>query len=186
MAFPSPWLSRAVLAAALLLPFLLGSCRTPDLVWNDDGHSVTDLATLRVRHRPFVELEAGVKLYADRIIYLDKARRTGSVEGRVFLDVEPPARYKWMVEHGYAQRGTFDRRAQLVSLAGQPMLEREMMTMVATADYTTMHVQWRGPMAHVHVEGPTRTDFAKSRPPAPLPPPGAFAARTFVPPAVAR
>ena len=125
---------------------------------------MTDLRTLRHRDRPHVELDRGVKLYADSISYADRRRRAGSAEGRVFLDVEPSARYKWMVEHGYSERATFDRRAQFAVLSGKPMLEREYMTMIATRDYTTMHVQWLGPTAQVHVEGPTRTDFAKSHP----------------------
>ena len=155
---------------AILL--LLSSCRSPDPVWNDDGRTMTDLRTLRDRKRPSVQLDGGVKLYADHITYSDKRRRTGEAQGRVFLDVEPSARYKWMVEHGHAQRATFDRRARELMLAGMPMLERQEMTMIATRDYTTMHIQWHGTVAHVHVKGPTRTDFAKSHPI----PPGALPA----------
>ncbi|HSI63685.1 MAG TPA: hypothetical protein VLE43_11220 [Candidatus Saccharimonadia bacterium] len=164
--------SHSPLVAALLL---LNSCRSPEPVWNDDGRTMTDLRVLRHRNRPSVELDRGVKLYADSIHFTDKSRRTGEAAGRVFMDVEPSARYKWMVEHGYADRATFDRRASVVMLAGKPMLEREHMTMIATEDYTTMHVQWFGQMAHVHVKGPTRTDFAKSHPipPDALPPPSA-------------
>lgn len=154
-------LPHASLAIALLL---LNSCRTPDLVWNDDGKTMTNLRTLQYRNRPHVTLDRGVKLYADTITFTDKRGRTGGAEGRVFLDVEPSARYKWMVEHGYAQRATFDLHGSEVVLAGMPMLERQEMTMIATRDYTTMHVQWFGTVAHVHVEGPTRTDFAKSQP----------------------
>jgi hypothetical protein len=69
-----------------------------------------------------------------------------------------------MVEHGHAQRATFDRRGCELMLAGMPMLERQEMTMIATRDYTTIHIQWFGRMAQVHVKGPTRTDFAKSNP----------------------
>lgn len=149
------------LAAVLLL---LGSCRTPDPIWNADGRTVTDLRVLRDRNRPSVEIDRGVKLYADHINYTGKRRRTGEAQGRVFLDVEPSARYKWMVEHGYADRATFDRRNSELMLAGHPMLERQEMTMIATRPYTTMHLQWFGTVAQVHVKGPTRTDFAKSNP----------------------
>ena len=168
--------SRSPLVAAL---FLLNSCRSPEPVWNDDGRTMTDLRVLRHRNRPSVALDRGVKLYADSINYTSKRRRTGEAAGRVFLDVEPSARYKWMIEHGYGDRATFDRRASVVVLGGKPMLEREHMTMIATEDYTTMHVQWFGPTAHVHVEGPTRTDFAKSHPI----PPDALPPRTPLPPA---
>jgi hypothetical protein len=166
----------AQLSPVTVVLLLLSSCRTPDPVWNDDGRTMTDLRTLRDRKRPSVDLDRGVKLYADHITYTDKRRRTGEAQGRVFLDVEPSARYKWMVEHGHAQRATFDRRASELMLAGVPMLERQEMTMIATRDYTTMHIQWFGTVAHVHVKGPTRTDFAKGNPippgtiPAPVPP----------------
>jgi hypothetical protein len=171
-------LQYSPIVASLLL---LSACRTPDPVWNDDGRTMTDLRTLRDRKRPSVQLDRGVKMYADQIHYTDKRRRTGEAQGRVFLDVEPSARYKWMVEHGHAQRATFDRRGCELMLAGFPMLERQEMTMIATRDFTTMHIQWFGTVAHVHVKGPTRTDFAKSHPI----PPGALPARlrTAAPPA---
>ncbi|RBP35904.1 hypothetical protein DES53_11970 [Roseimicrobium gellanilyticum] len=157
-----PALAQLSFVSAVLL--LFSSCRTPDPIWNGDGHTMTDLRTLRDRSRASVELDRGVKLYADQITYSDKSRRTGEAQGRVFLDVEPSARYKWMVEHGHAQRASFDRRASELMLAGMPMLERQEMTMIATRDYTTMHLQWFGTVAQVHVKGPTRTDFAKSNP----------------------
>lgn len=155
---------RSFLALGMLLSVSLTSCRSPEPIWNADGKTMTDLRTLRHGNRPWVQLDVGVKLYADRITFADKRRQTGTAEGRVFLDVESPARYKWLLEHGYGESASFDRRADTVSLAGWPMLEKKMMTLVATEAYTTMHVQWRGPMAHTHVEGPTRSDFAKSHP----------------------
>jgi hypothetical protein len=158
----SPILFRFLPFAPVLL--LLSACRTPEPIWNDDGRTMTDLRTLRDRSRPSVEIDCGVKLYADRINYTDKRRRAGEAQGRVFLDVEPSARYKWMVEHGHADRATFDRGNCELMLAGHPMLERQEMTMIATRDYTTMHLQWFGTVAQVHVKGPTRADFAKSNP----------------------
>lgn len=157
-----PPLVRFLPLASVLL--LLSACRTPEPIWNDDGRTMTELRALRDRNRPSVEIDRGVKLYADRINYTDKRRRTGEAQGRVFLDVEPSARYKWMVEHGHADRAAFDRQASELMLAGYPMLERQEMTMIATRDYTTMHLQWFGRVAQVHVKGPTRTDFARSNP----------------------
>ena len=171
----------SAILTGLLLFVALSSCRSPDPIWNDDGRTMTDLRTLRLRNRPAVMLTPGVMLYADRIDYADKRKRAGTAVGRVYLEVEPEARYFWMVEHGYAGSATFDLGAERVILAEMPMLEREKMTMIATAHFTTMHLVWDGPMTTVHVAGPTRTDFAKSHPI----PPGGLPRGTSVPPPLA-
>jgi hypothetical protein len=125
---------------------------------------MTDLRSLRYRSGHRVVLTPGVCLYADEIQYSDKRKRMGEALGHVFLDVEPVARCKWMVEHGYAGKATFSKRESFVVLADHPMLEREFMTQIATAPYTTIGVRWDAPMADVILRGPTRTDFAKSHP----------------------
>jgi hypothetical protein len=134
---------------------------------------MTDLRSLRYRSGQSVVLTPGVVLYADQIQFTDKHKRTGEAVGHVFLDVQAMARYKWMVEYGYAGRATFSRRESFVVLAGHPMLEREFMTQIATAPYTTIGVRWNAPQADVILRGPTRTDFAKSHP---IPPDAIFRA----------
>lgn len=148
----------------LLASLLLASCRSPVPVWNEDGRTMTDLRTLRHHAKQSIELARGVRLYADDIRYTDKKERSGEAIGHVLLDVEPAVRYEWMLEHGYAGKARFDRRACFVELAGHPMLEREMMTQIATEPYTTIEVRWDSRIAQVIVRGPTRTDFAKSHP----------------------
>ncbi|MFZ4765993.1 MAG: hypothetical protein ACOYMN_13670 [Roseimicrobium sp.] len=133
-------------------------------VWNKDGATMTDLRTLRLRGRQSVELTRGVRLYADAITFTDKARQTGVARGKVFLDVEPSARYEWMAENGYAEEATFDKKNKVVFLSHMPILERELMTMVATAPYTKFALRWDAPQTQLSVHGPTRTDFAQSHP----------------------
>lgn len=126
---------------------------------------MTDLRTLRLRSsRPSVELTPGVTLYADRIAFLDKRKRVGEAEGRVFLDVGPEARHAWMLEYGYAQAARFNRRNGWVILRGEAMLEREKMTQIATEPYTEMEVRWGAVVSEVILRGPIRADFAKSNP----------------------
>lgn len=160
-------------AGLLLLTLLPASCRSPVPVWNEDGKTMTDLRSLRYRSGRSVELTPGVRLYADAIHFTDKRKRTGEAIGHVFLDVEPVARYKWMIEYGYAGKATFDKRESLVVLAAHPMIEREFMTQIATEPYTTIGVRWNAPTADVILRGPTRTDFAKSHP---IPPGAVFRA----------
>jgi hypothetical protein len=112
-------------------------------------------------------------LYADEIRYSDKRKRTGEALGHVFLDVQPMARYKWMVNYGYAGKATFSKTESFIVLADHPMLEREFMTQLGTAPYTTIGVRWNAPLADVILRGPTRTDFAKSHP---IPPGAVFRA----------
>lgn len=165
-------LSR-IAAGLLLLTFLPVSCRSPVPVWNEDGKTMTDLRSLRYRSGQSVVLTPGVRLHADAIHFADKRKRTGEALGHVFLDVEPVARYKWMVEYGYAGKATFSKKESFVMLADHPMLEREFMTQIATEPYTTISVRWDAPQADVVVRGPTRTDFAKSHP---IPPGAVFRA----------
>ncbi len=144
---------------------LLPSCSTPDLVWNPDAKSMTNLRSLRLKgDRPSVTLDKDVTLYADRIDYHDKRRRVGEGVGRVYLEVGPAGRYGWLVEHGYAERAAFDRRDRWVVLHGHAMLEREKMTQIATAPYTELEIRWNHLASDIIVRGPTRTDFAKSNP----------------------
>lgn len=150
--------------AFLACTLSLASCRSPVLVWNADGAGMTDLRTLRHHAKQSVELTRGVRLYADAIRYTDKHKRTGEAAGHVLLDVEPAVRYEWMLEHGHAGKAMFDKSQCYVELADLPILEREFMTQVATAPYTTIAVSWRSRLAEVIVRGPTRTDFAKSHP----------------------
>lgn len=143
----------------------LASCSTPDLVWNPDAKSMTNLRSLRLEgNRPSVTLDKDVTLHADRIDYHDKRRRVGEAVGRVYLEVGPAGRYGWLVEHGYAERAAFDRRDRWVVLHGHAMLEREKMTQIATAPYTEMEIRWGQLTSDIIVRGPTRTDFAKSNP----------------------
>ena len=151
-----------LLFVALLLTGLT-SCSTPDLVWNPDAKSMTNLRSLRLKgNRPSVTLDKDVTLFADRIDYHDKRRRVGEAVGRVYLEVGPAGRYGWLVEHGYAERAAFDRRERWVVLHGHAMLEREKMTQIATAPYTELEIRWNRLASDVIVRGPTRTDFAKS------------------------
>lgn len=146
-----------------LFAVALTSCHTPDLVWNPDAKSMTNLQSLRLKgDRPSVVLDKDVTLYADRIDYHDKRRRVGEAVGRVYLEVGPAGRYGWLVEHGYAERAAFDRRDRWVMLHGHAMLEREKMTQIATAPYTEMEIRWGRLTSDIIVRGPTRTDFAKS------------------------
>jgi len=150
---------------AALLAFALPSCSTPDLVWNPDAKSMTDLRTLRIRgNRPSVTLDKDVTLYADRIDFDGKRRRAGEAVGRVYVEVGPAGRYRWMVEHGYAERAAFNVREGWVVLQGNAMLEREKMTQIATEPYTEIEVRWGRLWSDVILRGPTRTDFAKSNP----------------------
>src|SRR4051794_34904557 len=98
-----------IAAGLLLLAFLPASCRSPVPVWNEDGQTMTDLRSLRYRGGRSVELTSGVRLYADEIHFADRRRRAGEAVGHVFLDVEPLARYKWMVEYGYAGKASFNK-----------------------------------------------------------------------------
>ncbi|WP_009960572.1 hypothetical protein [Verrucomicrobium spinosum] len=144
---------------------LLPSCSTPDLVWNPDARSMTNLRSLRLKgDRPSVTLDKDVTLHADRIDYHDKRRRVGEAVGRVYLEVGPAGRYGWLVEHGYAERAAFDRRDHWLMLHGHAMLEREKMTQIATAPYTELEIRWGHLTSDIIVRGPTRTDFAKSNP----------------------
>ena len=156
---------RFLLLPAIIFATLLpASCRGPVPVWKEDGRSMTDLRMLRHRAKQSVELTPGVRLFADEIRFTDKHGRMGEATGHVLLDVEPAARYEWMLEHGYAGKASFDKSQRYVELSDMPMLERGHMTMIATAPYTTICVHWEGQLAQVSVRGPTRTDFAKSHP----------------------
>jgi hypothetical protein len=166
-------LRHSRIAASLLLLIFLSSCRSPVPVWNEDGRTMTDLRSLRYRSGHSIVLTPGVCLYADEIHFSDKRKRTGEALGHVFLDVQPMARYKWMVNYGYAGKATFSRRESFVVLADHPMLEREFMTQIGTAPYTTIGVRWNASQADVILRGPTRTDFAKSHP---IPPDAVFRA----------
>ena len=101
---------------------------------------MTDLRSLRYRGGQSVALTPGVRLYADAIHFADKRKRTGEALGHVFLDVGPVARYKWMVEYGYAGKATFSKRESFVVLADHPMLEREFLTQIATE---ALYHYWR-------------------------------------------
>jgi hypothetical protein len=143
---------------------LLASCRSPVPIWNEDGQTMTDLRTLRHRAGKSVQLATGVRLYADEIRYLDKRKRTGEALGHVLLEVAPAVRYEWSMKYGYAGKAFFDKKQRYVELAEKPMLERSHMTQIATETYTTIAVSWQGRMPEVIVNGPIRTDFAKSHP----------------------
>lgn len=161
----SPHSHRHTCRFLALLALLITSCSTPDLVWNPDAKSMTNLQSLRLKgDRPSVTLDKDVTLYADRIDYRDKRRRVGEAAGRVYLEVGPAGRYGWLVEHGYAERAAFDRRDRWVMLHGHAMLEREKMTQIATAPYTELEIRWGRLTSDIIVRGPTRTDFAKSNP----------------------
>lgn len=166
----------------LLAGTLLFSCRAPVPVWNDDGNGMTDLRTLRHHGRDHVEITRGVHLYADGITFTDRRKRTGAATGHVLVEVDPAVRYEWPFQRGYAGRATFDRRNEVLILAERPMLEREMMTTIATAPYTTIELRWHGLLADVVVRGPTRADFAKSHPL----PAGVVLPRATLPPAPVR
>jgi hypothetical protein len=160
-------LSRRYLAPALgflACAALLASCRSPVPVWNEDGLTMTDLRTLRHHGKKSVVLSPGVRLFADEIRYKDKRKGAGEAFGHVLLQVEPAVRYEWMMKYGYAGKAYFDKKQRYVELAEKPMLERSHMTQIATEPYTTIAVSWQGRMPEVIVNGPTRTDFAKSHP----------------------
>lgn len=149
---------------ALFVAVSFASCRSPVLVWNDDGKGMTDLRTLRHHAKKHVELTPGVTLYADEIHFSDKAKHTGQAVGHVLLDVAPGVRYEWLVEYGYAGKASFDKKRRFVVLADHPMVEREFMTQIASEPYTTIEIRWDAPLTEVVLHGPTRTDFAKSHP----------------------
>ena len=160
----------------------LFSCRGPVPVWNDDGRGMTDLRTLRHHGRDHVEITRGVHLYADEITFTDRRKKAGAATGRVLVEVDPAVRYEWLIRYGYAGRATFDRRNDVLILADRPMLEREMMTTIATEPYTTIELRWHDLLAEVVVRGPTRADFAKSHPL----PAGIVLPQTALPPAPVR
>ena len=160
----------------------LFSCRSPVPVWNDDGRGMTDLRTLRHHGRDHLEVTRGVHLYADVITFTDHRKKTGVATGRVLMEVDPAVRYEWSVRYGYAGRATFDRRNEVLILADRPMLEREMMTTIATEPYTTIELRWHDLLAEVVLRGPTRSDFAKSYPL----PAGIVLPRAALPPVPAR
>ncbi len=166
-----PWILHCFFRMAIRLSLLalltavsLASCRTPVLIWNDNGKGMTDLRSLRHHARQHVELSPGVTLYADEIRYSDKKKHVGEAMGHVLFDVDPAVRYECLLEYGYAGRASFDRKQRYVILADHPMIEREFMTQIATAPYTTIEVRWDTPLTDVVLHGPTRTDFAKSHP----------------------
>lgn len=170
--------SSFLLLATLTVSALLSSCRSPVLMWNDDGTTMTDLRTLRHKAKQSVELTRGVRLYADEIRYADKRKRMGEAVGHVLLDIDPAVRYEWMLKHGYAGKAQFDKKQRFVVLRDRPILEREFMTQVGTEPYTTIEVRWDAFLAEVIVHGPTRTDFAKSHPK----PPGVVLPKAALPP----
>lgn len=166
----------------LLAGVPLFSCRSPVPVWNDDGLGMTDLRTLRHHGRHHLEVTRGVHLYADSITFTDHREKTGVAVGRVLVEVDPAVRYEWSVRYGYAGRATFDRRNDLLILADRPMLEREMMTTIATEPYTTIELRWNELLVDVVLRGPTRSDFAKSHPL----PAGIVLPKSALPPPAAR
>jgi hypothetical protein len=154
-----------LLTACVSLSLILASCRTPDVVWNADGKSMTDLVDLRLRAgRSSVELTPGVTLWADSIQYGDKRRLQGEAEGQVYLEVMPAARGSWMVEHGYAGKAAFHRGSRWLVLGSTPILERGHTTQIGTEDYTEIEIRWRPLASEIIVRGPTRIDFGKSHP----------------------
>lgn len=167
-----------LLLTLLCLCALLSACRSPVLMWNDDGVTMTDLRTLRHKARQSVELTRGVRLHADEIRYTDKRKRSGEAVGHVLLDIDPAVRYEWMLEHGYAGKAFFDKKQDFVVLADKPILEREFMTQIGTEPYSTIEVRWDSWQAEVILHGPSRTDFAKSHPQ----PPGIVLPKVSLPP----
>lgn len=153
------------IAASLSIAAILSSCSSAPLIWKEDGKSQEDLRVLRQRNRPSVQLARGVALYADEFHFADKHHRCGDATGHVFLDVTEDARDVWLLRYGYAGNACFDLRKRTVTLSGRPMIEWRMMTQIATADTTTVHIRWNYLDTEFEVNGPTRSDFSKSHPP---------------------
>ena len=142
--------------------FLLLACHSIVPAWSDDGDSVTDLRTLRIRGRKQVLLAKGLTLHADEVRFTDKSRASGEAVGRVFLEAGPEAPYGLLMNFAYSGKASFDLRNDFVVLSDHPMLEWDNMTQIATAPYTAFRLHWTSLESQVTVEGPTRTDFAKS------------------------
>jgi hypothetical protein len=153
---------RLLRACLLALSVFLVACDTVQPVWNEDGKSLADLRTLRIRGRSQVQLAKGLVLHADEVRFTDKSRRSGEAVGRVFLDVGQEAPYGLLAKFGYAGKASFDLRNHVVMLANRPILEWDHMTQVATAPYTTIQIHWTNLESDVKIDGPTRTDFARS------------------------
>lgn len=150
-----------VLACALAM----ASCsHRHSVVWNDDGKTMRNLAVLRLRNRPAVELDRGVSLYADTVQYDDKKHRSGEAAGRVFLDVAPDSRHVWLPRYGYAGRAIFNLKRSSVTLMDMPMVEWREMIQIATNKTTSITIHWSHVVTDVFVNGPTRADFSKSYP----------------------